>query len=90
METLTIQKEIILATQVEAKANGLWITTKQGRYFIRWADCSLRLARATETERTFLEVSPSGYGVHWPLLDEDLAVGPLVKGRKPARVKANA
>ena len=26
------------------------------------------------------DFSPSGYGIHWPLLDEDLAVGPLVAG----------
>lgn len=26
-----------------------------------------------------LEVSPSGYGIHWPELDEDLAVTPLLR-----------
>ena len=25
------------------------------------------------------ELSPSGYGIHWPLIDEDLAVGPLLR-----------
>ena len=23
--------------------------------------------------------SPSGYGIHWPLIDEDLAAGPLLR-----------
>jgi hypothetical protein len=30
-------------------------------------------------EREYVEVSPSGYGLHWPLIDEDLAVTPLLK-----------
>jgi hypothetical protein len=82
METLTTPKEIILATKVEAKTDGLWITTKSGEYLIPWEECSAKLAHATELQRTFLETTPSGYGIHWPLLDEDLAVGPLVKVRK--------
>jgi hypothetical protein len=30
-------------------------------------------------ERSRAELSPSGYGINWPLLDEDLAVGPLLQ-----------
>jgi hypothetical protein len=48
-------------------------------YRFRWVDCSQRLAAATQTERANLEVSPSGYGIHWPLVDEDLAITPLLK-----------
>jgi hypothetical protein len=40
---------------------------------------SIALARASWLERSRAERSPSGYGIHWPLLDEDLAVGPLLK-----------
>jgi len=87
METVSAKREIVLASQVEAKVNGLWITTKAGKYFIPWEECSSKLAQATELQRTFMETTPSGYGIHWPLLDEDLAVGPLVRGRKPTRVK---
>lgn len=46
---------------------------------IRWIDCSPNLVRANQTEREYMEVSPSGYGLHWPLIDEDLAVTPLLK-----------
>jgi hypothetical protein len=28
-------------------------------------------------------MSPSGYGIHWPLLDEDLAIGPLLQSVDP-------
>ena len=31
----------------------------------------------------WLELSPAGYGIHWPLVDEDLAVGPLIKSVDP-------
>ena len=40
--------------------------------------CSPRLARATELERSRFEISPSGYGIHWPLLDEDLSIDALL------------
>jgi len=39
---------------------------------------SARLAGATARERQDFEVSPSGYGIHWPALDEDLSVDGLL------------
>lgn len=48
-------------------------------YRLTWADCSVKLAKATEQERHYIEVSPSGYGLYWPLLDEDLAISPLLQ-----------
>ena len=39
---------------------------------------SLRLARATQAQRQQIEVSPSGYGLHWPAVDEDLSVDGLI------------
>jgi Protein of unknown function (DUF2442) len=59
--------------------DALTITTGSGTYSIPWEQCSSTLARASWTERSRAEMSPSGYGIHWPLLDEDLAVGPLPK-----------
>jgi hypothetical protein len=51
-----------------------------GQYYrIPWVDCSEKLAKAKPIEREYLKVSPSGYGLHWPLIDEDLAVTPLLK-----------
>lgn len=45
---------------------------------IAWRDCSASLAAATRIEQESIEIAPSGYGLHWPLLDEDLAIGPLL------------
>ena len=40
---------------------------------------SSKLVNASEIERNLFKVSPSGYGVHWVLIDEDLSVDFLLK-----------
>jgi len=39
---------------------------------------SEKLFRASLHERRSYEISPSGYGIHWPLLDEDLSIDGLL------------
>jgi len=45
---------------------------------IRIKDISNVLDRASEKEKNTFEISPSGYGIHWPLIDEDIAVDGLL------------
>lgn len=40
---------------------------------------SARLLTANDVQRQFYKISPSGYGIHWPLIDEDLSVEALLK-----------
>ena len=40
---------------------------------------SSKLKAATEMERNVFQVSPSGYGIHWPLLNEDISIDALLK-----------
>ncbi len=40
------------------------------------------LKNATELERSIFKISPSGYGIHWPLIDEDIAIGKLIEDFK--------
>lgn len=47
-------------------------------YEIDLAKQSRRLARATQRQRERVEVSPSGYGLHWPDVDEDLSIDGLI------------
>jgi hypothetical protein len=47
-------------------------------YELDVATVSDRLARATPEQRAKLEVSPAGYGIHWPDLDEDLSIDRLI------------
>ena len=37
-------------------------------------EISSLLFKASDQERINFEISPSGYGIHWPLLDEDLSI----------------
>lgn len=48
------------------------------RYEIDIASRSARLATATQAQRETFEVSPSGYGIHWPDVDEDLSIDGLI------------
>ncbi|SHO64734.1 DUF2442 domain-containing protein [Algoriphagus zhangzhouensis] len=42
-------------------------------------EVSTRLFEASEEERILYKISPSGYGIHWPMIDEDISVKELVK-----------
>ena len=41
-------------------------------------DMSSALARASDIERMTYEMSPSGYGIHWPMIDEDISIDGLL------------
>ena len=40
---------------------------------------SPKLKAADDLQKMFYKISPSGYGIHWPLIDEDLSVEILLK-----------
>ena len=42
------------------------------------SEISSALQNASDQERDLFEISPSGYGIHWPLLDEDLSIDSLL------------
>ena len=42
------------------------------------SEISQKLSQASDTERTNYRIMASGYGIHWPLLDEDLSVDGLL------------
>jgi len=39
---------------------------------------SERLRNATQKQRENFEISPAGYGIHWPDVDEDLSIDGLI------------
>jgi chromosome condensin MukBEF ATPase and DNA-binding subunit MukB len=45
----------------------------------RLSDISDRLRSASDAERRVFVISASGYGIRWPLLDEDLSVDGLLR-----------
>jgi translation elongation factor EF-1beta len=40
---------------------------------------SQKLNDASDIQRKLYKISPSGYGIHWPLIDEDLSVDSILK-----------
>jgi hypothetical protein len=70
----------VLAKAIETTPDALILIMEDRSVSIPWEKCSERLAHASGIERNRAELSPSGYGIHWPLIDEDLAVGPLLRG----------
>ncbi len=48
------------------------------QYKIELKNVSSKLLNATIEERTNFEISPSHYGIHWPLIDEDLSIKNLI------------
>lgn len=53
-------------------------------------EISNRLSRASAVERERFEISPAGYGIHWPLLDEDISIDGLlgIKHNLPSKIAA--
>jgi hypothetical protein len=58
------------------------ITVNNQTIKLKLTDISEKLANASEKERNDFEISPSGYGIHWPLLDEDLSINGMLKSSK--------
>ena len=56
------------------------------KYLFTLTDISEKLAKADEKERNNFQVSPSGYGIHWPSLDEDLSINGLLSQIKKSHV----
>jgi len=52
-------------------------------------DISSVLDLATEQEQKSFEISPSGYGIHWPLIDEDLSIDGLLGIGRSSHLNTN-
>ena len=63
---------------VRLSGTTLTLTVDGRRYRIDLTSQSERLARATQQQREHFDVSPSGYGIHWPDIDEDLSIDGLI------------
>ena len=71
--------EVITAIGIATTDDELVIRLAGRDVRIRWESCSPVLAAATTEQRRRAELSPGGYGIHWPMLDEDISVGGLIK-----------
>ena len=48
-----------------------------------------RLAHGTLAERTNVQISGAGYGMHWPELDEDIGIEGLLMGKQSTESAAS-
>lgn len=44
-----------------------------------WNELSRRLSEAPRVARESIVISPAGYGLHWPLVDEDLSIEGILR-----------
>ncbi len=58
------------------------ITVNNQTIKLKLTDISEKLANASEKERNDFKISPSGYGIHWQSLDEDLSINGMLKSSK--------
>lgn len=49
------------------------------QYAFTISSVSEKLSAANDAQRNNYTISPSGYGIHWPELDEDLSIDALLK-----------
>lgn len=71
----------ISAKAVRCDDETLWVDLADGRTIgapLAWFP---RLLHASPEERAGVRISPSGYGLHWEKLDEDISVDGLLAGR---------
>jgi hypothetical protein len=64
--------------KVSFENNHLRLEVDGKEYVFDLKDVSSRLLHASPAERGEYEISPSGYGIHWPLIDEDLSIDGLL------------
>ena len=59
--------------------NSMYLTVDGRTFTIPLAQASKKLSSADEIQKGLFKISPSGYGIHWPLIDEDLSIDYLIK-----------
>jgi hypothetical protein len=65
-------------TRISFSRNRMLLSVDGRDYEIDLSRQSRKLAKATLAQRRNFVVSPSGYGIHWPDLDEDLSIDGLI------------
>lgn len=82
METIS-QQEIITVKpgDVKIENENLCFQLKGKEYAFKLRGITTRLAAATEKQLLNYTISPSGYGIHWVELDEDISFSGLLKNQ---------
>jgi len=72
-------KSTLVIEQVRLFSSRLIIWANGKRYEFNARDLSPRLAMASDEDLEDFEVTPSGYGIHWSKIDEDISLSQLLE-----------
>lgn len=75
-------KQQHIISKVSFIADKLLLTVDGKQYEFLLSNISTKLPNASKTELENYKISPSGYGIHWHLLDEDLSIDGLIRIKK--------
>ncbi len=75
-----------IISNIYFEQENLIIVLNNQKYSFRISEISEKLAKANDQERNNFKVSPSGYGIHWPTIDEDLSINGLLNKSKKSHV----
>ena len=80
---IALKNKIMIATHniqaITFDQNFIFLQIDGKQVKVSLEEISPKLKAADDFQRQFYKVSPSGYGIHWPLIDEDLSVDALLK-----------
>ncbi len=71
-------EKIFNISQITFDKENIFIRINDQEYRFQISTISEKLAKADEKQRNDYFISPSGYGIHWPSIDEDLSVNGLL------------
>lgn len=69
-------------SNVSFEGNFILLTVDSNNYRIDLRRHSKRLLDANNRVKTNYVISPSGYGIHWPEIDEDLSIDGLIWNKR--------
>jgi len=72
-------KKAYIIGDIKFTANHMLITVDGQTFKLLLSEVSKKLAEASEHDRRDYKISPSGYGIHWKMLDEDLSVNGMLR-----------
>jgi len=89
MTTSPTELRPVLAQDVRVTPDVLIVELVDGRTLTVPVAWYPRLAHGTEAERSNWRLIGRGDGIHWPALDEDIAVEDLLAGRRSGETDAS-
>jgi len=72
-------------SNIRFEENFIIMTVDGAEYRIDLREHSPQLAARDERTKMNFRISPAGYGLHWPEIDEDLSIEAMIKSIKTER-----